>query len=922
MFIGRCCACDKGRDNVTIRRYDTATGETLWEYGPGEGWTPHYGSDLITGWYVPANTVLNKRVQTLGGGTWIRPGLTEYIRPRATLNAVWANRTVTNINENILQPAAGDGNTCSPVLPLSGAPDTQAQQWTLRNFLQTGSITSVTLWMRVRFDSNSDGTISSARVRLNGTWHTGSVVNLPDSGAWGWASMTITTAFGSISINTLPAFEIAAGLSTADATLELDTAYLEARIVGASAGLSPNAAEALHFVTLNAEDGSVESDIVVPGAFVSGTQKGNYRPINFGSDLFGLSGGNIVTSGGPPPVLELVDFEDNNATKYYTLHGHSHKIGNVTLQTVGNVSCVLSVNASNATIEAAIDALTEVSSVTVTGGPWPHKPVDITIVWTVFSGDFKFFSYDSTSGGKLTRAGATLYDATTGEITGSINTQSFGFGTGVTASKLISTGYDNVPTVTAAPSTSINGIVGSCASDAILLFTLGTLENWTPGETWTRNWVLWLNVPNSTDDITPTFSGISNIESDTVLISYACTNNEGLVDLFFPTSGKYSTLGKYGAFVNASTGSVTDLPSANYGDGFIIHTLGYRSSWYAQLADGDAESALCVYGTSSLRNIAYLGTTVNATDANLNKNDTYAISAGHTITLDILPAADPADPNPGLYEDSDDFADQFSRVATLQAAASDRMLITRTVFTTPSDSMVMRWLGKTENVETPNPLLPQYRTYRRYWWAYQINGAARIVSGEFRMKIKWTFSPDTFIYTNWMSYTSTTETELEDELTDTLGPPGSNYNRTPPFGNFPIVSVQPLVGAQYNDWGIGNEADPDRSWYSILERGILVVYTTDRFGTEDLDSDTYIPSEKATAFSNQLNIVFEFRDIVWPDGWEDTIQMAERTSAADLIWSRKWIPRPKAPNRSSDSWIKDGRTIHYNTESKAELPPP
>ena len=916
-----CCSC--GEANITIRRYDTDTGETLWEYGPGEGWTPHYGSDLITGWYVPANTVLNRRVQTVGSGTWIRPGLTEYIRPRATINAVWANRTVTNINENILQPADGNGNTCSPVLPLSGAPDTQTQQWTLRNFLQTGSITSVTLWMRVRFDSNSDGTIDSARVRLNGTWYTGSVVNLPSSGAWGWASMTITTAFGSISINTLPAFEITAGLSTADATLELDTAYLEARIVGASAGLSPNAAEALHWVTLNAEDGSVVNDILVPGAFVTGIQKGNYRPENFfPTELYGLTNGNIVTAGGPAPLLELVDFQDNNATKYYTLHGHSYKLGNVGFVTRGGASCGFAVTATNATIEAAIDALTEVSSVTVTGGPWPHKRVDITIVWTAFSGDFAAFSYENTSGGKLTRAGATLFDAETGEIIGAINAQSFGFGTGVTASKLISTGNDDVPTVTSAPSTAINGIAGACGSNAILIFTLGTLENWTPGETWTRNWVLWLNIPNSSDDITPTFGSISNIENDTVLIGYACTNNQGLFNFASPSSGKYNTLGKYGTFVNTNSGGVTDLPSANYGDGALLHTLGFRSSWYAQLPDGDGESALCVYGESSLRNIAYLGTTVDATNANFNKNDNYAISAGHTVTLNILPSVAPPDDYPGLYEDGNEFAYQFSRINTLFAATSDKMLVRQASDPAANDSMVMRWLGRTENVETTNPLATWYRTYRRYWWTYQVRYASRAVSGEFRMKIKWTFSPDSFIYTNWMSYTSTTETELEDELTETLGPPGSNYNRTPPFGNFPIVSVQPLVGSQYNDWGIGNEADPDRNWYSILERGILVVYTTDRFGTDDLDSDTYIPSEKASAFSNQANIVFEFRNMVWPDGYDDTLQMVERTSAADLIWSRKWIPRPKAPNRASGSWIKDGRTIHYNTESRAELPPP
>jgi hypothetical protein len=884
-----CCSC--GEQNITIRRYDTDTGETLWEYGPGENWTPHYGSDLITGWYVPANTVLNKRVQSsIGGGTWLRPGLTEYIRPRAALNAVWANRTVTNINENILQPAAGDGNTCSPVLPVAGAPDTQAQQWTLRNFLQSGSITSVTLWMRVRFDSNSDGTIDGARVRLNGTWYTGSVINLPSSGAWGWASMTITTAFGSININTLPAFEVTAGLLTADATVELDTAYVEARIVGASAGLSPNAAEALHFVTLNAEDGSVENDIVVPGAFVSGTTKGNYRPTDFPTTLFGLSGGNVVTGGGPPPVLELVDFADNNATKYYTLHGHSYKLGNVTLVTVGNVSCVFATTASNATIEAAIDALTEVSSVTVTGGPWPHKAVDITIVWTAFSGDWKLFSVDNTSGGKLTRAGATLFDYDTGEIIGAVGAEC-GLGTGVTATKLLASGKAAVPTPSSAPSV-IAGPVVTCASNNVLLMQISsnsTLESWTPGATWTRNWVIWINAPQGV-------AGVSNCENDTIVTTHLTTSDPDFVSL-------YNDLGKWGEKISCSSGGITDMPVA---DNSVVSTwLGEQSSSAVILTDGDSNDGMTRYGSVSLREISllYYGSSLASGTSNCFPFTAGANLARLDVTLDESPQTDA------------NHADYYSRfpasgpggITASLLLGSDAANVS-SVFT---DATVKRVYAKLDDV-TSAPILG---SYKRFWWHYQIDGNIRATGGEFRMKFKWDTGGFTFLYTDWLSYTDTTETELHDALNELLGPPGAAWDDS----NFPIVQVGYLIPQPSFDTDIGAAASAPvaRTAYSLLERGITVIYTTDRTTA----ATEYIPSGKQFVFDTTGNITFEFRNMTTQyDG--DTIAMWSRENDPQKQWGRKWIPRPKAPNRPSGSWIKDGRTIGYSTESKAELPPP
>jgi hypothetical protein len=78
----------------------------------------------------------------------------------------------------------------------------------------------------LKFDSNSDGDISAVRIRLNGVWRSGTLTGKPSSGAWGWASCTVTGEYGGLSSST-PAFELTYSGASIDGEVYVDVAYLE-----------------------------------------------------------------------------------------------------------------------------------------------------------------------------------------------------------------------------------------------------------------------------------------------------------------------------------------------------------------------------------------------------------------------------------------------------------------------------------------------------------------------------------------------------------------------------------------------------------------------------------------------------------------------------------------------------------------------
>lgn len=102
-----------------------------------------------------------------GGGGGDSPSI---LRPDATLNFAWHINDYTNVDDVILQPAAGALNFCRLDSSATGA-----QQWGLTEATAGQTIKSATVWLlahsSVASSSGYGGYFSSVRLRLNGTWH-------------------------------------------------------------------------------------------------------------------------------------------------------------------------------------------------------------------------------------------------------------------------------------------------------------------------------------------------------------------------------------------------------------------------------------------------------------------------------------------------------------------------------------------------------------------------------------------------------------------------------------------------------------------------------------------------------------------------------------------------------------------------------
>ena len=148
---------------------------------------------------------------------------TSPLRPNATLNSGWGgSNPFTLIDDATTQPTAGGTSDYAYYSGDSSA----AQQYGCASPTNTGLITSAKLWVYLKFDSNSDGDISAVRIRLNGVWRSGTLTGKPSSGAWGWASCTVTGEYGGLSSST-PAFELTYSGASIDGEVYVDVAYLE-----------------------------------------------------------------------------------------------------------------------------------------------------------------------------------------------------------------------------------------------------------------------------------------------------------------------------------------------------------------------------------------------------------------------------------------------------------------------------------------------------------------------------------------------------------------------------------------------------------------------------------------------------------------------------------------------------------------------
>jgi hypothetical protein len=178
-----------------------------------------------------------------------------------------------------------------------------------------------------------------------------------------------------------------------------------------AATLVANCEEALQIVTLDSTDGSVVNQEIIDGAFATLIDPDNFQFAGLTSGQFTrtttLSGGGFIVWGPRRPAIELVGFASNGATKEYILHAHNQRYGTVTLTTRNDAAAVvIPYNATAAAVETLIEAATGVTSATCTGGPWPHRKIEIEVVWSASSNDFATIKNSGT-----TTAGSMTFNA-------------------------------------------------------------------------------------------------------------------------------------------------------------------------------------------------------------------------------------------------------------------------------------------------------------------------------------------------------------------------------------------------------------------------------------------------------------------------------------------------------------------------------
>jgi hypothetical protein len=157
-----------------------------------------------------------------------------------------------------------------------------------------------------------------------------------------------------------------------------------------AATLVANVSEALKVVKLNSLDGTEVESATLQGMFC-GEVNGAFYSLVLGlriDNAAALSGGDYVIVGERLPFIEFVSFASNAATKEYILHAHGQQAGSVYLKTrTSNETITIPYNATAAAVETLFEATTDCTAATVTGGPWPLKPITVEATWSVAGGD-------------------------------------------------------------------------------------------------------------------------------------------------------------------------------------------------------------------------------------------------------------------------------------------------------------------------------------------------------------------------------------------------------------------------------------------------------------------------------------------------------------------------------------------------------
>ena len=334
-----------------------------------------------------------------------------------------------------------------------------------------------------------------------------------------------------------------------------------------SGAFAANAMQPLELVTLDADDGSVVSTADLE-LFCSEVDDSTFVLLSQGTstgytitDALTLSDGDYLIKGLRPPALEWVDYTTDTANKEYVLHAHIMQAGNVYLKTkTSSETITLAYNATASDVATAFNATADCTACTATGGPWPHRKIEISVTWSASTGDISQMKRDGTysvtgstgtclydwvivppSGGswilvsdsctlgstpsppsgsgpgtnvpgtctggspptttRATEGCAATYDVTTGLIETSVGSV-FGRDTS-TPSKLV-TETGSAPSYSSEASLPIGGIAAGDSASVGVVTPIATaagrtVESWTPGTPWTRNWQKYNNTSGGLD---------------------------------------------------------------------------------------------------------------------------------------------------------------------------------------------------------------------------------------------------------------------------------------------------------------------------------------------------------------------------------------------------------------------------------------
>ena len=155
----------------------------------------------------------------------------DQIRSNGNNNTLWYDYDYTKIDDNVVQPNAGDGLAASalnseedPVWNDNGV----RQQWDMSS-LTVASFSSITLWVRAK---GSLGTETlDLDVNIGGSWQGASQKSLTPSNVYGWYSVTYNGTWTQEQLNGLIVGLTPNNISAIGATVDVDVVYCDVTYV-------------------------------------------------------------------------------------------------------------------------------------------------------------------------------------------------------------------------------------------------------------------------------------------------------------------------------------------------------------------------------------------------------------------------------------------------------------------------------------------------------------------------------------------------------------------------------------------------------------------------------------------------------------------------------------------------------------------